>query len=217
MPRSDFLHKSWSYFFPKKLRSASTLQNPLLELWYHRGQYVLSTGDAVYSDGGRYRPITAAFKVLGEKVTQVKSALLLGSGLASALHVLAAKNIFPDAALVDVDKTVLQWALEFLPPENREKTVAIQQSASDFIAENKLQFSLVVSDVFNGRYPLPFVTTEEYLRHCRDAVAPGGFFILNYISYEKADALALKEKLHAIFGSVQLKSFDYNYVFITGV
>lgn len=202
---------------PKKLRTARTPQNPMLELYYHKGQYVLSTGDAVYSDGNAYRPVTAAFKMLGSSVYEVKSALLLGCGLASTLHILAEKNCHPDAALVDVDETVLTWAQEFLPKENQDKTVAICQSAEDFIANNELSFDLVVSDVFSGRYPLPFVSSDAYLSYCRDAVAPGGFFILNYITYDKGEVLALKEKLQALFGPVQLKNFDYNYVFVTRV
>lgn len=207
----------WSYLFPKKLRTAATPQNPLLELYYHRGQYVLSTGDAVYSDGDKYRPVLAAFKIIGSKVNQTRSALLLGCGLASTLHILAGRGVTPDAALVDVDKTVLQWAMEFLPAKNQEHTVAVCQSAEDFIRENELQFDLVVSDVFEGRHPVPFVSTDTYLRYCRDAVAPGGFFILNYISYDRYAAQELKEKLRQIFGNVTLKSFDYNYVFVTAV
>lgn len=202
-----------SYFFPRKLRSVMTPHNPVMELWYHRGQYVLSTDDAVYSDGSAYRPVSAAFKMLGSKVYEARSVLLLGSGLASTLHILAAKNCFPDAALVDVDETVLAWAQEFLPEGNKEKTIGIQESAQDFIAKNELQFDIVVSDVFSGKYPLPFVATDEYLGHCRDAVAPGGFFILNYITYDEEEAQALREKLGRIFGKVPEKNFDFNYVF----
>jgi|GEM_PF-301503 len=214
MNRRSLLKKWWSYLFPTRLRSTQTPHNPVLELWFARGRYVLSSGDAVYSDGEKYRPVVAAFKSLGPEVQQIKSLLLLGCGLASTLHILAARKVFPDAALVDVDATVLDWALEFLPAASREKTVAIRQSASDFVAQNELQFSLVVSDVFNGRFPLSFVSTDEYLQDCYAAVAPGGFFILNYIAYEPAEAAALKEKLHEIFGNVQLKNFDHNYVFI---
>ena len=76
-----------SLLYPVRIRKSSSTVNPVLELFYFQGRYMLGTPDAVYSDGDRYRPLVAAFTAPGLKphLGNVRNVLVLGTGLASAV------------------------------------------------------------------------------------------------------------------------------------
>src|ERR1044071_5243470 len=103
--------------FPIRIRKSSSALNPVLELYYYQGRYMLATKDAIYSDGEKYRPLVKAFELplLKSALGRVRNVLVLGTGLASAVHILNAKGFRPQFTLVEIDNLVLAWAREFLP------------------------------------------------------------------------------------------------------
>ena len=110
-----FYKKLLSYFIPVLISKTATPENPLLELYVYRGRYQLATADALYSDGAAYTPLKIAFKHLKQELPAVKHALVLGTGLASAVHVMKQTGNSPDFTLVEYDSTILKLAMEYLP------------------------------------------------------------------------------------------------------
>ncbi len=144
-------------------------------------QLQLATNDALYSDGDRYTPALAAMKSLKSFVPYMRSVLVLGAGLCSMVHVIRRKETDPFFTLVEKDKVVLEWAMEFLEPNGPEKTQPICNDAYIFMQENTAKYDFVFIDVFKGREVPDFVFTQDFLQQCRNSLMPGGHVAFNYI------------------------------------
>jgi spermidine synthase len=154
--------------------------NSYLEIFLSRNQFQLATVDALYSDGDRYRPATIALHHLRQVLPAVKSVLVLGTGLGSMVRAMRKEGYDPRFTLVDNDKVVLEWAMEFLDGD-MSRITPVCGDAQKFIAKNTAKFDIVFIDIFSGRVVPDFVTTGEFLQQCRDSLAPGGHLVFNYI------------------------------------
>ena len=83
-----FFDKLRSWFYPVLVQKSTLIRNEALALYYFQGQYQLSTADAIYSDGSRYRPALIACKQHIDLLKHADELLVLGTGLASIVHVL---------------------------------------------------------------------------------------------------------------------------------
>ncbi len=187
----------------------------MLELFYFRGRYILGVEDAVYSDGDRYRPLVAAFRspVLKPVLADVKEVLVLGTGLASAVHVLQRYGHRPRFRLVEIDRQVLDWAVEFLPPGTTAEPICTD--AFDFIESDRGRYDLIVVDLFFGRKVPDGVLQQPFLAACRLRLAPGGRLVLNYMVEEERGALRAREALQSAFDrEVKEIAFGINRVYI---
>jgi spermidine synthase len=214
-----FLKRLESLFFPVRIRTGSSDCNPFLELLYYRGRYMLATADAIYSDGDKYRPLLAAFAwpELSRKLSSVKNVLVLGTGLASAVHVLQRKGFQPQFTLVEIDSVVLDWALECLPAGSKERVRAVRADAFEFIGAETEVYDLLIVDIFFGRVVPPEVIGTSFLRQCRDRLAPDGVLVLNYMLAAENDPLKAKAALEATFANVRELGFGLNKVYIATV
>lgn len=205
-----------SFLFPVSIRKGSNALNPVLELFYYQGRYILATSDAVYSDGKKYRPLLKAFhsRALKAHLAQVKNVLVLGTGLASAVHILDAQNYHPLVTLVEIDKTVLEWAHEFLPDAARANVKAVHSDAFSFIASDVERYDLIIVDIFFGRAVPEKVTSADFVAQCKARLNAGGFLVLNYMQRPNEAPGKAKAALGAAFHSVSEISFGINKVYV---
>lgn len=185
----------------------------MLELYRYRGSWQLATTDALYSDSLNYRPLKAAFKKLGkQKLAAIKEVLVLGTGLASAVHLLHRRGLRPNYTLIEADETILRWAIELLPPN--QSTTPLCEDAGAFMQKNSRKYDLLIIDIFESRHVPAFVTSDAFLKQCRTALNPGGIVIFNYITNLPEDELTAKAAITAAFSKYELISFQINRVFI---
>ncbi len=170
-----------SYFSPVTLWKGSSPVSPVLELLLFQGRFQLATVDALYSDGHRYRPLVAGLGAVRHRLKDVKSVLVLGAGLGSAVDVLRRFGARPEVTLVELDEVVARWGREVLREEDRTRVRFVVDDAQAFIQEEEQHYNLVIVDVFTGREALPFVTEQDFLRQCRERLSPHGTFLLNYM------------------------------------
>lgn len=216
MQKIPFYKRFISYIYPVKIRSGSSAVNPVLELFFYRNRYQLATLDALYSDGDKYRPLTIAFKRIKDKLPKVKNVLVLGTGLGSVVHILNSMGYQPKFTLVEIDKQVLQWALEFLP-ENVHHMLPVHEDASHFIQENKEQYDLLITDIFIGREVPDFVISTSFIEKCHQSILPGGTFIMNYIVNDGKQWEKVQQRITAIFPKNKIISLDMNRIVIATV
>lgn len=190
--------KILSYLAPVLIRRETGKHNPLLELFYYRGRYQLATLDALYSDGNRYRPMRLAFDNIGDGMAKVKNVLVLGTGLGSAVQVMADKGYSPHFTLVEYDDTVLKWAMELMPPYKGGITPVIAE-AKQYMQQNTATYDMVIVDIFSGRIAPSFVTSNEFLTNCRRSINPGGYMVLNYIIQRNEDWLRIDKIIRTVF------------------
>ncbi len=210
----SFFQKLRSYLAPVLLWKGSSPVNPVLELHFFRGRFQLATADALYSDGAHYRPLVAAFKGRSAGLQNVRTALVLGAGLGSAVYVLRRFGATPHTTLVDLDPIVLEWATGLMDRETRNRIRPVAADARTFIAEDAGRYDLVVVDIFLGQEPAPFVTEDDFLRACRARLAPGGFFVLNYIERDLGAWARVRQKIARHFPTHEVLHLGINKVVV---
>lgn len=209
--------KILSYLFPVLIRRAASDINPLIEIYYYRGQWQLATADALYSDGDRYRPLVAAYNEMKQVLPEVKDVLVLGAGLGSAVSIMRRMGFHPSFTLVDYDKTVLQWALEFSESAKGQNIIPVCADASEFVNSSKETCDMLIVDIFLGRVVPDFVSRVDFLGACKKRLKPGGYIVLNYIINEEEGWNHMKNNFEKIFHKPRVIKLDVNRIFIAQI
>jgi spermidine synthase len=145
---------------------------------------------------------------------EVKNILVLGTGLASMVHVVNGKGFFPDFTLIEKDKVVLQWAMEFLGDAPKSQVEPVCEDAAAFMKRNTRKYSLIFIDIFNSKRVPGFVFTESFLALCRDSLAPGGHLAFNYIINDKQEWDAVQQNFSRIFPGYRVISRSVNKILV---
>ena len=212
------LHKKLlSYLYPIPMRKADAYNNSILELFLYRGQWQLANDDALYSDGDKYRPLLIAFRNLEQILPSVKKVLVLGAGLGSAVQILHKMGQHPAVTLVDIDKLILQWALELAAPETAANIQPVCADAKEFLKTDNEIYDIVVVDIFEGRQVPAFVTAPDFLEQCKQRVAAGGHLVLNYIINDYNSWDKVKAGIDAALPQNKILKFDINRVFVARI
>jgi spermidine synthase len=211
-----FYKRIFSYFYPVTVRIAAGSHNPVLELLLYQNRWQLATGNALYSDGHRYRPLVEAFKYIQDYLPETNSVLVLGTGLASAVHILHHMGYHPMCTLVEIDQQILLWALEVLP-EEATNVRPICADAKDFIQDTKEKYDVIIIDIFLDRVVPDFVKETEFIKKCREQLNPGGKLIWNYIVNNTEEWEHIQYQLPTLFQQVKIIPFNINRVIVATV
>jgi len=189
----------------------------VLDLYLYRNQWQLATEDAWYSDGKRYRPLLTAFKQIREELAAVQHVLVLGTGLASAVQILEDMGFHPACTLVDIDRAILDLAIELMPGHNLSRIEPVCMDAQLFMQNNKELYPLIVCDIFLGRDVPGFVSSTAFLEQCKASLRPGGHFILNYIEKSKSLYQKICLLMDRVFPGYKRIEFGINKIFVASV
>lgn len=216
------LNVSWwkrvlSYLYPVRFKQARGMNDIMIGLFLFRNEWQLATTDALYSDGLRYKPLLTAFKELTDKLPFIRSVLVLGAGIGSAVMILDKKGLDPSITMIDHDAVSLQWALELFGEETLRRITPVCADAKEYVQNSTLQYDLVIVDIFNGREVPAFVFEEDFLINCRKCLNNGGAFVMNYIENTKGDWRKVNEKISAVFPANKVRQFDINYIVVATV
>ncbi len=208
-----------SYLYPVRIKKLPGNINPALELLLYNNRWQLATRNALYSDGHMYRPMVTAFKAMRDILPDLKDILLLGAGLASAVHVLHRMGIRPaSVTMVDVDEAVLLLALQCLPGNAAAGITPVCADARDYMKRDASRFyDLVIVDVFIGRTVPEEISGEMFLRQCRDRINPGGRFVMNYMVEQIDEWLAFRKRIAAVFPQHTVLEFGLNKIIIGSI
>lgn len=207
--------KALSFLTPVSLWKGSSPVNPVLELFLFHGRYQLATLDALYSDGDRYRPLVAGLGVVKPYLKNLESVLVLGAGLGSAVDVLRRFGAHPRVTLVELDEAVADLARSLLRPEDQKRVHIVVDDAQAFIQTVSSRYDAVIVDVFTGRTPLPFVTGNAFLKSCKQSIASGGIFLLNYMLNDGAPPWSeILARIEAVFQGCRVLALGPNRVVV---
>lgn len=213
--RVSLWQRAASYFSPITLWKGSSPISRVLELLLFQGRFQLATIDALYSDGDRYRPLVAGFRAVRHRLKNVRSVLVLGAGLGSAVDVLQRFGAQPETTLVELDEVVARWGREVLRKEDRDRVRFVVDDAQAFIQRDQTQYDLVIVDVFTGREPLPFATEEDFLCACRRRLTSQGIFLLNYMQNPGSPPWEQPlKRIEAVFDDARTLAFGPNRVIV---
>lgn len=139
---------------------------------------------------------------------------MLGTGLASMVRVMHKKGLFPRFTLVEIDKVVLQWAMELLPLNERTSIEPVCANAMAFMERNTAQYDLIFIDIFNARVVPDFVFTPAFLKLCRSAMTPVGWLAFNYIINDDEQWDRVQNTFLSIFPDTEIIATDMNRILI---
>ncbi len=212
-----FYKKLISYFHPVWIARRTSKYNPVLDIHYYKRRWQLATDNALYSDGDHYLPLLRSFSSIGKSIEQVRSVLVLGTGLGSAAAILETLGAKAHTTFVDIDSVVLKLAIELMPGHLVSTVTPVCDDAKDFIRDVNITYDIVAVDIFISQDIPSFVTEEGFLRQCRTRINPGGHFILNYIVKDYEEYQQLKTRLDAIYPGFETIEFGINKVFVAKV
>jgi spermidine synthase len=204
--------KIQSYFYPIRFENKTSEHNKILELFLFQNEWMLTTPDAIYSHGLHYTPFKYAFKSVRHELKNVKTFLLLGAGLGSAVQILN-KNygIFPQTMLVDNDDQVIAFGKKIYQQSNQ---AWVLDDASNFIENCEKTFDLIGVDVFHDLHVPRKITERAFLKTCAERLSKRGIMIMNYVVHHSIEEKNLCNHLNEIFVDVQTIYRRQNVFFI---
>src|SRR5690606_11628486 len=148
--------------------------------------------------------------------------LLLGTGLASAVHVLHHMGVQPTSVtMVDIDEEVLLLALQCLPENAVKEVIPVCADARTYMMHSVSMrrdasrlYDLVIVDVFIGRTIPEGITEETFLRQCEEGINPGGRFVMNYMVEQIDEWLAFRKRIGTVFPKHRVLEFGLNKIII---
>jgi predicted membrane-bound spermidine synthase len=207
-----------SYLYPIRVAKISTSINKTIELLLYHNRFQLATDDALYSDGDRYRPLLMAFDTIGKELGSISNVLMLGGGLCSGAHILAKRGYYPEILMVEHDDAVIQWAIAIAAMNKKIRLKSKCIDAQEFVKQHSgVQYNLLICDIFNSRVVPEFVTTAIFLEHCKLLLAPGGYFVLNYIVNKQPEWEAFQQTLNSTFPQCRILSNSINKIVVAKV
>ncbi|MCG2613502.1 hypothetical protein LZZ85_04385 [Terrimonas sp. NA20] len=213
--KTPFYKRLLSFLYPVCIEQRSSPLHPVLDLYLYRNQWQLGTKDAWYSDGKRYRPLRTAFRKIRHELSGTHHVLVLGTGLASAVHILEDMGFHPAYTLVDIDNDILLLAVELMPAYDLTRVELVCMDAQLFMQHNQKKYPLIVCDVFMGRNVPGFVSSATFLEQCKAGLQPGGRLILNYLEKGKPLYQEMCQLMDRVFPGYVLIEFGINKIFLT--
>lgn len=210
------LYKKWlSWFYPVTIVKKSSGINPLIYLKRYHGQLILTGKEAIYSHGIMYTPFRLMYKHISQDIPRIKTMLVLGTGLGSALAILQQKyHHFPEADLVDIDEEILKLSMEYMHLNSHHNVEWHADDALHFIQHNHKKYDLIALDLFREmETPKPF-RERSFYEICYQQLNPEGIICLNTIPLHSEDEQLTHAILSDLFSKVQPISYGRNTFYI---
>ncbi len=203
--------------YPIELRRDTGIDGAALELVLNQNRIQLATGDVLYSDGDKYLPAIAVYQHLSKFLKTTNDVLVLGAGMGSMMQVMNANGCTPYFTLVEKDKLILKWALEFAPDASEERILPVCDDAAAYMRRNKTTYDFIFIDIFYGRDVPDFVVSAEFLMLCRSALNKGGYLALNYIADDPQRWAELETVFAALYPGYVVLGVNVNKILIASL
>jgi predicted membrane-bound spermidine synthase len=211
----SFFQKYGSYFYPITIEVFENKEHKQLQIELYKNEYMLTTPNVYYSKGTTYMPCTIAFKKLTFFLPAVKSMLVLGTGLGSALKILQEKyNVFPICELVEIDDPIIQRSKKYMQLNSRKNVTWICMNAIDYMQLNSKKVDLIFVDIFDDMH-VPYETfATEFLTNCKNSLSAKGYCVFNYLFENEHQKNSVHYKLQVLFTTIDVLKHKNNLIYI---
>jgi len=214
--------KKWlSYLFDITIEERSSPYNPMLEVSLRRGQFQLSTANAVYSYGDRYTNFSRTFDQLNWAQLPGEEVLLLGLGLGSIPYMLErnyGRSFYYTA--IDIDEEVLLLADKYLLGDLTSPLQQICADASVFVEVSPdASYDLICVDIFeDNQIPAAFLA-PDFIEELKRIHSPGGLVLFNSLAftweeYQQSEAF-FKNVFRPVFPEATSLLLGGNYMLLS--
>jgi len=209
----NLIQKIMSRFYPITIERLSSEMHPNLLLQYHKDEWLLETGSALYSKGLSYAPFNIAFKQISQDLANIDNFLLLGTGLGSALAILQKEyNIYPKTVLIDYDSEILELSRRVLGI-NRENVEFHCASALNYLESCSSKFDLIGIDIFKDMTNAEELFEKAFFHRVQSVCSTKAICILNAIFTSSAEESKLDQEISSYFKFEKL-NYRRNKIYI---
>ena len=209
--------KIFSYIFDVPLERRTSPLSGELTVSIHKGQYKLSTQEAIYSFGNRYSSFSTAFKALDTNNKPIESVLVLGFGLGSVVDLLKKNTTIQSIIALDVDPVVIDLAKKYLNSATHQKIEFLCADATEFMQQRKEKFDLVIFDVFVGdKTPLQFMQ-QACLVQLKSLVKSKGMLLYSKLEdsqHQKMENNQFSSKFSEVYSDAFSIATEGNRIFV---
>lgn len=194
--------KALSYLKEVVIEQSTSIYNEELTVSLVKGEYQLTTKEAIYSYGLRYDNYFTAFKSL-DLDRLGSDVLLLGLGLGSIPYML--ENSFHkdfDYTAVEIDDEVIYLASKYVLNSLQSQIYTVQADAINFIAQSEVRYDLVAMDIFVSDHIPEVFETIEFLEQLRETLADDGLLLFNRLYYYEKDKKETERYFQEVFMTV---------------
>jgi len=198
--------KKWfSYLFEFHLESASSDYNEQMYVSLYKGQYQLSTANAIYSFGALYTNFSTTFDTYKWNDYPIKDVLLLGLGLGSIPFMLEQKYHQKSRfTAIDIDETVIDLAYRYVLSDLESPVEMITANAAIAVHQfPKESYDLICIDVFDNDQVPKEIESTVFLEQVKTILKPTGVVLFNRLAATEEDC----KKSESFFQDVFLKTF----------
>ena len=157
----------------------------------------------------------AVINALKPVMPGIQKVLVLGTGLGSIVDIMHAQKFYPKFTLVEIDKVILSWAIELMPPQYLRDIVPVCDDARAFLSRNTEQYDLIFIDIFFGRVVPDFVTNKAFLEQCKKHLSNRGHVAFNYIVNNENEWTGVYQTFSSVFSDCQVIKQDINRILIS--
>lgn len=183
------LKKILSYLVELPVEKRQSRLSGQVSVSLHRGQYKLSTNNAIYSFGKNYTSFSKAFEAVGIHDRKIGKVLVLGFGLGSVVDLLEKNTSVETITAVDADEVILGLAKKYLGSALKDKIEFICTDAEEFVRTSQKSYDLVLFDIFIGdQTPVNFIR-EEFLQQLKKLVSADGMLLYSKIEISRANEI----------------------------
>ncbi len=209
------LQRALSFLYPIKLQQYSTPTHATLQLDLYRNEFLLSTKEAIYSQGTSYAPYNIGFRKIQQHIPAINNMLVLGTGLGSALKILQEKyNTFPESILVDIDADILAISKEYMQLNHKNNVTWICSDATSYITTCNVRFDVLCIDVFIDLHIPQSIISNQFFERCMQLLNSNGICIFNHYSSSKEEQQFIEQCIYKHFNTMHIINHKKNTIYI---
>lgn len=191
-----------SYLHPVFIEQSHSKHNPVLEVTFYAGKYLLNSQNANYSNGSLNALFEKAFRKSKLNWDEINNALILGFGTGSVAAIINKHKADCIIDGVEIDKKVTELGEKYFDTGSL-KNVTIHCTAADIFLEGcQKKYDLIIIDVFHDMMVPEELETEQFLSCMSDTLNVGGIVIFNKMIYSQASKdqlMSLKKMYEKLF------------------
>lgn len=183
------LKKIISYFYPINLYKTTSEISKTLEVTLVNGEIVLDSKNTNYSYGSLQRILRKGLRFIGfDKIKSMGQILVLGVAGGSVIKTLNDEIGFKGKITgIELDEKVIEIANDHFKLNKIKNLNLIHHEAFEFVLKTKLNFDLIIIDIFQDDKMPSFLFETFFQNRLREILNPGGFLLFNTMILKNVD------------------------------
>jgi len=204
-----------SFLFDTLVDSRSSKFNPVLDVKYYEGGYILDAKTSNFSFGTLHRVFQLSFDQLDIGSQAINSVLILGYGAGSITKLLNERLNKPRMVGVEIDAEVIAIAREYFGLDEVDNVSMVEMDATAYVKSCEDMFDLITIDLFDDeRVPDQF-HEQSFMSSLKRIINPGGTLVFNAsIEGSGQDTAILFSSFESVFKRYKTLNIESNKVLV---